>query len=632
MAIIFTPSGSLDVSKDPSELPESASGNDILSGAMVRCKNLRTNQIGIAKTRDGSAKLNESAIGTPVYWIEEQGGTRFSFAGDSIYEDEVEISTGFTEAQWSAIKYNAFNDTTQQIYALNGTDRRRLEAGTFGSYDWGIEAPTEAPTIRSGAGSGLTGEYNVRYTRVRKVGDTVVTESDPSPAAETSVVLSGSSLAVDVVGSSGDPQVTHYRFYRTTAGGSTYLYAGEVGIAEVYSYGYSFDFEEEDEYESGFGYKFTVSDETHETENTYTWEERFIDLGSSVSYPTYTQPFDDFDSTIADGSLGDEVETDHDRPPLGSFVFGPAYDGTCFIIYNNLLHYCKPKQPEYWPLTYFIEVSTPQLPLITGIFHNGQTYVFSRNEVYYIQGTGHGTFFPLPMRAKTGAQSIRGALSVAGKGIYHTGPDGIYLFASGADVKITEDSIEPLFRGEDAQGMPGVSSMDSAFLYVFGNNLYFGYQSDGYDYPTNLLVVNLDTSRFAYYSYDDGSAIEISSITTDVNNKRLLIGDNSGYVRVIESKSHTDDSGTAISWELQSKDYGLQTRKHFPRWNKYDVDASSATSCTGALILDGSVHQSHTITGSRDTRRRLVEVGNGNRAAIRISGSGPVSIFSSESE
>ena len=59
---------------------------------------------------------------------------------------------------------------------------------------------------------------------------------------------------------------------------------------------------------------------------------------------TSTTPFDDFDTAVSDGSLGSAVSIDRDRPPLGSFVFGPAYDGTCFILKANLLYYSKPKK------------------------------------------------------------------------------------------------------------------------------------------------------------------------------------------------------------------------------------------------------------------------------------------------
>lgn len=364
------------------------------------------------------------------------------------------------------------------------------------------------------------------------------------------------------------------------------------------------------------------------SEVSYTWETLYADRTDTVTDGVYTQPQDHFDVAQADPDLGDLLETDHDRPPLGNFVVGPAYNGTCFILKDNLLYYCKPRQPEYWPALYYIEVSTPQLPGKLVLLHNGQAYVLTTSEIFYIQGTGHGTFFPLPMRAKCGAQSKRGAVSVLGKGLYHVGPDGIYLFGSGADVKISEEALEPIFRGETVNGLPGVGDLSTSWLYVYRNRLYFGYAGVGDSYPTNVLVFNLDTQRLAYYTYD----VAIRTLTTDHTNKRLLIGDSSGYVRVIENPSYTDDSGTAISWEVQSKDYELQTRKHFPRWTKWDVDASNATTCTGSVILDGAVHHSHTITDARNTRRRLVGTGNGNKVALRIAGTGPVSIYAAELE
>jgi hypothetical protein len=568
MSILFSPNGSLNVATDPSDLPESSDQQNLMSGAMVRCKNLRLNEPGKAKTRDGSAKLNAVAIAS-VSWIEVQAGIRYAFGGGSIYENETSIASGLTNAQWTAMQYNAFNDTAQNVFALNGTDTKRIEDGVV--YEWGLEAPSVAPVLSVGAATGLTGTYNAKYTYVRKVGSVVVAESNPSPAGNATV-LANQKLTVTVTAPS-DSQVTHIRLYRTLAGGVIY------------------DFDQD------------------------------IAVGSTT-----------FTSSTVDASLGDEVETDHDRPPLGTFVFGPAYDGTCFIIKDNLLYYCKPKQPEYWPALYFIEISAPQFPGTTAVFSNGQIYYFTRNEIYYVQGTGNGVFLPLPMKSKTGAQSIRGAVSVPGKGIFHTGPDGIYLFSSGSDVKITEDTLEPLFRGEDIQGMPGVADMETAWLFVYRNHLYFGYASAGYGYPTNVLVLNLDTNRLAYYAYNDGDAIEIRTLAIDEAFKRLLIGDTAGFLRVIESPAYVDDESEPIDWEVQSKDYTLSTRRHFPRWTKYDVDASAAESCTGAFILGGEILQTHTITGSRDTRRRLIGTGNGNRASIRISGTGPVTVYAAESE
>ena len=348
---------------------------------------------------------------------------------------------------------------------------------------------------------------------------------------------------------------------------------------------------------------------------------------------TYTTPIDEFDTSTSDGALGPEVQFDRDRPPLGSFVFGPAYDGTCFILKDNRLYYCKPKQPEAWPALYYIEVGPISFPLTSGLLHNGQVYCFNQNDIFYVQGTGNGTFLPLRRDCKTGAQSIRGALSVSGRGIYHTGPDGIYLYTASSDAKITEQTLEPIFRGETTEGIPGVSTMTSSWLFAYGNNLYFGYRSSGQDQPGNVIVMNLDTGKTAYFVYNDGSDVLIRAIAHDRENKRLLVGDNSGFVRVIESPLYTDDSGESIAFDVKSKELTLPTRAHFPRFIKYDVDASDDdATVTGELYLDGVSHQSHTITGNRITKRRQIGTGNGQKASIRISGTGPVSIYTTEFE
>ena len=79
MTILFKPTGQLDISTDPSELPETGDGINIASGAMTRCKNLRVDQMGVAKTRDGSQKLNATAVDGIIEYITEQGGVRYVF-------------------------------------------------------------------------------------------------------------------------------------------------------------------------------------------------------------------------------------------------------------------------------------------------------------------------------------------------------------------------------------------------------------------------------------------------------------------------------------------------------------------------------------------------------------------------
>lgn len=566
MSIFFTPNGTLNITTDPSDLPQDSQQYSISSGAMQRCKNLRLDESGVAKLRDGSTEATDTSQKT-MWTVIEQGGVYYSCPTSTIYRNTTSLATGLTNARWSAIKYNSYNSTTQNIFLLNGTDRKRIEGSTV--YEWGSTAPGGVPTIVAGASTGLTGDYNAKYTYLRKEGTTVVYESDPSSAAAAAVTLANESLSITWSASS-DSQITHVRVYRTETGGSTYYVDQDVAIGTV-----------------------TV------------------------------------DTTTADTALGTALATNHDRPPLGDIVVGPNFNGVCFIVKDNLLYYCLAKQPEYWPTTYFIEVSPPQFPGKAATFWNGQLYYLTKQDIYLIQGTGVNTFFPFSQAAITGTQGQLAVESVAGHGIYHVGADGIYLF-SNTDKKVTQGNFERIFRGETVNDIPGVdrSKLSNSWLKQYQSKLYFGYADSTETYPSNVLVFDLTTSKAWYHSYP----FSIVSVEVDETNNRFLAGDTAGKIHWIENKNNTKDETTAISWEIESKDFTLQTRAHFPRYVKYDVDASGSTTAAGKVILDGAVQQSHTLSENRKTKKRLVATGNGERMSLRVTGSGPVTIYGIEAE
>lgn len=289
MTVFFNPTGTLNISWDAADLEGQSDGNNEQSGMMTRCKNLRVNQNGQLKTRDGTTTVNATAMHQDIWLVEEMStlGTRYTFAGTTIYEDESSLETGLTSAQWSAIQYNAFNDTTKQIYALNGTDRKRITAGAVN--EWGIAAPATAATLSTGSGAGLTGTYKARYTYVRKVGNAVVAESNPSPVSDP-IVLADQSLVVNVTEPT-DTQVTHIRLYRTLNGGDLYYLDSEIATgSNAYGYVHPWEATDTPAYISGTGYKFTITDDTNGTENTYSWEETGI--GSDTSQATYGRDLD----------------------------------------------------------------------------------------------------------------------------------------------------------------------------------------------------------------------------------------------------------------------------------------------------------------------------------------------------
>jgi hypothetical protein len=598
MPVKFLPIDTLNVATDPSLLPGQAQGKTEISGAMTRCTNLNLEDLGVAKTRDGSSKVNAVAMDeTDGHLIIEMGGSRYTFSGTKIYKDEVSIETGLTSAKWRAILYNAFNVTNQSIFALNGTDRKRIEGSNV--YEWGLTAPSAAPTLAgidyvytnrdwesdevsvwtetklttsatinsteydiiypweevydadpayevtvtnpSISASDTNYEcfkfenediedFQVKYTYVRKDGTTLESESNPSSAA---TINRESGIKVTWVASS-DSDVTHVRIYRTLAAGAVFFYDSEHAVGNL----------------------------------------------SGVL-------------TTTDTGLGSEVETDHDRPPLGTVVAGPAYNGYCFILKDNRLYFCKNQRPEYWPTDYYIEVGPAQFDLKSIRFHGGMAYVQNEHEIFEIQGTTNLTFFPFPMSASTGALSQEASVSVKNKGIYHGSIDGVWLFNGADDRKITEAEFDPIFRGETKGSLPAVQNVSECWLFEYKDKLWFGYPDTAGGYPNNILVTNLETNRTQHFDYSE----TFKSITVDRTNSRILALDNSGYVWVLEDSSVTTDDGTAIAWQVESKSFSDQVYKYFPRYAKYDFD-----------------------------------VGGGDRLGIRINGTGTVSFRECEVE
>ena len=569
MPIRFNPTGTFDIATDPCDLPFQVDGKIVVSGAMARCTNLTLDRQGIASTRLGSAKVNGSALDqTSITRLLEMAGYRYAFAGTKIYRDEVSIATGLTAAQWSGALHNAYNTTTQAIFALNGTDRKRIEGASVN--EWGIDAPTVAPTLAVGALAGLTGDYNARYTYCRKEGALLVCESNPSPAASAAVSLSNQSLSVTWT-ASGDSQVTHVRIYRTLTGGAVYYYDQEVAV------------------------------------------------------PTTT-----LDTNTDDSALGTEVATDHNRPPAGTVVLGPAYQGTLFILKDNLLYYSLPNQPEYWPATYYIEVCPVQYSLRAGAFLDGQLFLSNGVEIYAIMGTGHQSFYPLPMSAMTGVINQDSFLAVKGHGIFRIAIDVLYQYTGGKDNLISRGQFEPLFQGNTIGSVPGLNRtyIDRCWLAFFRGKLFFAYPGGASAYPDNMLVLDLATDKGAHYQF--GAYFQCAAL--DATNKRLLAGDTGGYIWELEKLSQTTDGGAAISWQIQTMDFN-QLHKYFPRYARYDVTlGTGAASVYGHILLDDVIKQSHLLSESRQTRKRHVIGCTGDRMAARLAGEGPVDIYGIEIE
>ena len=556
MPMLWKPTGTLNVGTEATDLPQDASNGVTMSGALTRARNVTLEALGAASTRPGSSIKTTAPLGEQPTFLLAVGGVRFEFGSTAITRNAVSIAAGLTTGDWSAVSYNSLASTDTEIFACNASERKRITlAGDVN--EWGIEPPAAAPSVGTGASTGLTGTYSARITYLRKDGDTVLSESNPSTASADQV-LSNQSLSVSWTASS-DPQVTHVRVYRNLAGGLEYFFDQDVAVG-----------------------------------------------ATSV------------DTSTADTALGTLVETDHTRPPSGiDIINGPFYNGRLFGAVGHFLYWSDSKRPEYWPADNFIEVGVPEFPIVCLSEFGGQVYCWTTKGLWYIQGAGTG-FNPIPLRVMTGAPNRFGAIGVEGHGLFHVGIDGIYLYSGGRDRKISQDAFDPLWD-RAVNDMQQVFNDNTRWLWQYRNVLYFHWRNG------SVLRFNLDQQRAVYHKYD----VRLRAPTTDWTNEWFLVGDNNREVRRLEDPDATDDGGETIMWELQSKDFTIQTRRHFPRWVKYDFDGDTGTA---EVLLDDVVHQTHALAGDRNTRRRLITTGNGRRCSIRLKGSGQSNFYLADME
>ena len=820
MPIRFIPTGQLDITTDPTMLP--AVGDKlVVSDALTRCTNLRLGHKGMARNRWGSSKVNAVAIDTDINLVIEHTGDRYTFAGDKIYKNEVAIASGLTEAEWSAIIYNQYNTETQSIFALNGTDRKRITADTV--YEWGTDAPAEAPAVNPTSvcthdweaeyisGCALWGFTAGDYQASNSWEAAFIDEGDvtipTAPTAalqatteglctpgkhlfavsyetengETELGLASNEVTVDSSNTkvdlasipTGSANVVARKIYTTkadNAGATTDMAAFLIGYAATttdvaltgvtspislndtisvehpvsgwaeyaikailvpwaaeaqtvrlasglaeavliasackvtYATYWLVDtirdnttttytvniadasltessqivqyqnFAEPDDTSSFantdvYGVKYTY---VRKEDNSVVFESSPSDAGSytivatsdskpiivfferttdeQITHARFYRTLDAagvyyYDSEVdikrgqalltrTDAQLGAAVDTDHDRPPLGSMVLGPNYGGISYILKDNLVYFSATGRPEYWPADYYVEASTKDYPLVAGTFLDTQFYVGSKNDIYLIsQGTGAIT--SKSMNAITGTHSRQVFMGVKGHGLFHLGIDGLYQLTGsqyqplyqgeGSDNNITNLNLRQIWEGETVGTITGMNldAIANCLLTVFKSKVFFGYPGIGATYCDNMLVFGLIHKKVVHYQYP----VAFRTIAVDHYNQRLLAADTSGYIWHIEDRDLTTDEGAAIAWKLQSKDFSL-FKKMFPRMARYDVEIG--TSATGYILLNGVSKQTHALTVDRQNKRRLITGCTGDRLAIRLEGTGEVRIHKVE--
>lgn len=562
-------------------------------------------QDGIIRSRDGR---NRVYTGQGTTLMGSADGSFFS-VGSDVYRDGTALGESITNPLMTG-RMALYNVTTEAFFISLLDSNKKVEGTTV--YNWGISPPTVAPVISIGSGTGLTGAYKIKYTYIRKVDGTLIAESNPSPESN-SITLTNDDLYFTVT-TSEDPQVTHIRIYRTLPNGVDYFIDTTINIVPM-SYTYLW----ESEYNTITpNVVYNLIDDPY----TYTqaWEED-ITADSNGGY-TFTQSWEAVDAgvkgatTVADTALGTLLETDNDVPPTNiTAISSSGGYNRLFLGVGNKIYFTKSLRPESVPALYYVEVGVPSYPIQALVEWGGLLYAFTKEGVFYLQGTSPATFYPVRTMASRGLYAKKGFI-VTDMGIIYVAYDGLYAFNGQSEVKITNVKVDALFRGDVINGINPINSnsIHNSWLTSFKGKLFFGYPDANEVYPNKVLVVDLEKKKFSIYDY----SLNIKSVYADNNTAKLYAGDVNGNVWQLETGEN--DYLTSFTFKVRSKELSNIPRA-IPKIIRYDIYNPGGNSLSCKVLEQNTVLHTHTITSNKDYKRYFLPPKNVERLSLEIEGS-----------
>jgi len=238
----------------------------------------------------------------------------------------------------------------------------------------------------------------------------------------------------------------------------------------------------------------------------------------------YAQPYSDvvLELTASAGSATN-VEFYLNSPiklgqPIGR-VFGPYGAGaealTYFFVGDPInpgyLYWTNPDDPNCSVDGNYIEISSPNEPLLNGVIYDGRVFVASSERLWQV----------VPSRMATGASGFaaqevansRGIVSpwafFVDKIMYQVSKDGIYASEGGQPTNLTNEKLQELFphdgiAGTDFDGIKAVSfeNDNDIRLMAYSGKLYFDHKNTAGEYQT--LILDTEKLNFLYDQYLDG--------------------------------------------------------------------------------------------------------------------------------
>lgn len=483
------------------------------------CLNVVFDDLGGVATRNGSAKLNTSSVGSfacdGLYTTRFNNGTStmVAFFGGTMWQMATTTFTTVPSAQSVFTASNKVDYTEYQNimfmgnggvtpYKYNGTEFTRH----------GIPVPNSVPAAATTSAGVLLGVYSYKVVYVNSY------SAFGNPSAATTTFTAAASSVVGLTSIPVAPisfGVNARRLYRTTNSGTTWLFLT------------------------------TIADNTTTT----------------------------YADNTPDASLGASAPANNDAPSLYKYVC--TFQERLFTVDDTnpmYVNYSELGEPFYFPVTNFFKIGDGDGEIITGVKpHGNGLMVYKNNSVWviYMENTDPTNWRRIQTNAKYGGASHRGIVdydslqmflatrfnkpvgfaAIQGASIV---PDNTQLTVNAVTSEFKSDKIEPHMANIQTTYIRNVAAIDwknkvwIAVTYsdsqTTNNRIYqFDYQRRTKDRTTGSWVpfTGMNISCFTIY------------------NNKLYGGDSTatGFVYELDQAGTFSDSGTAINSYFWTKEF-----------------------------------------------------------------------------
>ena len=308
-------------------------------------------------------------------------------------------------------------------------------------------------------------------------------------------------------------------------------------------------------------------------------EQAYVISVSGTSVTLYTQLFP------SAGYLTSVPFTATTRPQVPMNLMTIAFDQAWLAgdpTNPHFLYYSVTYEPETFPVQNYLEIGTPDAPIMALIELNGLLFVFTTKRVYEVLGAGSGVPTVIPTGVKHGLSAQFG-WCCSENVIYYISYDGIYAFSGGGSQYMSEP-IEWIWNGKNLGPIPAMnpSQISNVFMTYADHEVYVAYTDDSGD--THRAIYHEVYRRWRNDDYYTGN-ITAQYFTEDVG---ILFVAKSDQLVYQDRVNDYDSGGYASGVQVEDViPFSLQTAQF--DHSEIEADYAKRTKVYNELTIDADV-------------------------------------------